>query len=86
MQVQRVTAGQGEDDRRAFLKFLQYLGDRSRAGVVKLPPLTAVPVGGQGGPRTMYLIPPSSTICETLQVAWEPRECMLALVVPASLK
>eukprot|EP00873_Tetraselmis_striata_P021088 jgi/Tetstr1/441352/TSEL_029603.t1 len=79
--VQHLVAAAGEEHRRAFVKFLQYLGDRTRAGVVKLPPGE-----GQAEARTMYLVPPSTGVCESLEVAWEPRECMLALVVPASVK
>jgi hypothetical protein len=80
LQVQHLVAAPGEEHRRAFVKFLQYLGNRSRAGVVKLGATS----GGEA--RTMYLVPPSTTVCETLGVPWDPHDCMLALVVPASMK
>lgn len=53
----------------------QYLGDKQRAGVVALPP-------GEGGvARTMYVIPPSRTVCDELRIAWQPQEILLAVVM-----
>lgn len=46
----------------------QYLSDIQRSGVVELGPAAA---GRQ--PRTMYIIPPSRSVCDELRVAWEPQ-------------
>jgi activating signal cointegrator complex subunit 2 len=78
--VRRVVPLPDPAHQRAFSEFVLYLQGKSRAGVVKLPPLPAV------GTRVMYLIPPSEQACAALGMPQEPAECMLALVVPAAAK
>lgn len=79
--VRKLVPGPGEDQR--MRKFHEYLEQRSRAGVIKLP---GVPGEPPVGPRVMYLLPPSSSICQVLDVVWEPRDFLLALVVPEGIK
>lgn len=46
----------------------QYLSDKQRSGVVELGP------AARGGPpRTLYVIPPSRSVCDELRIAWEPQ-------------
>jgi len=46
-----------------------------------------IPPCGTLQERTMYLIPPSASIAESLKVAWRPQGLMLmAFIVPATLK
>ena len=69
----------GPDNTKAFVKFIDYLGQRLRAGVVKL-------TKGQSekgrAARTLYLIPPSTSVCAAMGIERDPhtRECLLALV------
>ena len=44
----------------------QYLSDKQRSGVVELGPAR-----GGGAPRTLYIVPPSRTVCDELHVAWD---------------
>jgi SPOC domain len=44
----------------------QYLSDKQRSGVVELGP-----AGGGGAPRTLYIVPPSRTVCDELHIAWD---------------
>lgn len=73
--VRRLTADGGPEDRHAFVRFMQYLGDKQRSGVVELG------IGAGGFPRTMYLVPPSRSICDDLRVTWQPQEILLAVIV-----
>lgn len=64
-----------------FVKFIDYLGQRLRAGVVKMS--KAISEQGRSA-RTLYLIPPSTSVCAAMGVERDPqsqRECLLALVV-----
>ncbi len=45
----------------------QYLSDKQRSGVVELGPAG----GGSGAPRTLYIVPPSRTVCDELHIAWD---------------
>ena len=68
--IRRLEPGPLESDRCAFVRFMQYLGDRRRAGVVNLDGLT------------VYLIPPSSLVCEALAVHWDGQTaCLLAIII-----
>lgn len=79
--VRRVTPLDDPAHRKAFSEFVRYLEGKSRAGVVKLPSLQP------GGPRVMYLIPPSTQTCAALGVAMGgAADFMVALVVPAAAK
>lgn len=46
----------------------QYLSDKQRSGVVELG---AAAKGGKL--RTLYVIPPSRSVCDELHIAWEPQ-------------
>ncbi|GAX81445.1 hypothetical protein CEUSTIGMA_g8875.t1 [Chlamydomonas eustigma] len=61
--------------------FVQYLANKSRAGVIKLQPGAAAgllashqqPLNLMASPfRTLYLIPPSTQVCSALGVPWPP--------------
>ena len=70
-----------------FAGFVQYLGQRARAGVVAVP--ASVAGAGRGGPRTAYLVPPSAAAAAALGVAAAPLPpagppYLLLLVVPAA--
>jgi hypothetical protein len=64
-------------------EFSRYLRDKGRAGIVALPPVEG------GGPRTLYLVPPTPEACRALKAPWPAPggkgkgegEWMLALVV-----
>eukprot|EP00798_Chlamydomonas_sp_ICE-L_P002545 gene2545-4116_t len=70
-----------------------YLAAKGRAGVIKLEPagdadprtLYLVPPSssnqGMDG-RTSYHVPPSFSACASLGVEWDPRDVILALVLP----
>jgi hypothetical protein len=79
-------APQPDADRRTrqrgmFIDFINNLSSRSRAGVVKgLPAIEPA-----AGPRTLYLVPPSVSVAERLKVVWDHKECVFAVVMPASL-
>lgn len=73
--VRRLTADGGAEDRHAFVRFMQYLGDKQRSGVVELG------IGAAGFARTMYLVPPTRSICDDLKVTWHPQEILLAVIV-----
>eukprot|EP00898_Chlorokybus_atmophyticus_P008240 jgi/Chlat1/8417/Chrsp80S07842 len=70
----RLVSDAGTDNHKQFVKFMEYLAQRGRAGVVKLEV--------NGATRTMYLMPAASGTCFALDVAREPRESLLALIVP----
>lgn len=59
--------------------FCRYLADKGRAGVIKLESQYA---------RSLYLVPPSPSVCQSLGVTWEPSRdaaALLAIVVPAAV-
>ncbi len=78
-------APQPDADRRTrqrgmFIDFINNLSTRSRAGVVQgLPAVDPV-----AGPRMLYLVPPSVSVAERLKVVWDHKECVFAVVMPAS--
>lgn len=61
-----ITASPGFAAESARHVLQQYLSDKQRSGVVELGP-----AGGGGAPRTLYIVPPSRTVCDELHVAWE---------------
>lgn len=65
--------------RASFISFINSLSGRSRAGVVQKLDLAR---SGRGV-QTLYLLPPSTSVAERLKVAWDQRECIFALSVPA---
>ncbi|KAK9832226.1 hypothetical protein WJX74_003620 [Apatococcus lobatus] len=70
---------QHQQQRRAFVEFLNYLSGKRRAGVVQLRPSSGS-MGGQ--PRILYLIPASASVIERFKLVWEPTELLVAVVVP----
>ena len=56
--------------RKSFADFLQSMADKQRMGVVSLPPA-----------RKMYLVPPSASVVERLQVS-----CILRPAQPSSVR
>lgn len=82
--VRRVAPLAEPQHQRAFAEFVSYLEGKSRAGVVKLPPLPGAGGGAAAG-RVMYLIPPSDHACAALGVPRDAAtDCMLALVLAAA--
>ena len=63
---QNITASWGIAADATRLVLQQYLSDKQRSGVVELGP-----AGGRGAPRTLYIVPPSRSVCDELHVAWE---------------
>jgi hypothetical protein len=59
----------------AIQHFVQYLTNKNRAGMVKLPAAHGL------APRAVYLIVPEPEVCQTLQVPWDGRCVMLIVVV-----
>ena len=70
---------QHQQHRRAFVEFLNYLSGKRRAGVVQLRPSSNSMVGQS---RILYLIPASASVIERFQLAWEPTELLVAVIVP----
>ena len=64
--------GSDSADRSRFIEFLNALASRSRAGVCE---------AGLGG-RSVVLVPPSASVAARLGAAWEPQECVFAIVRP----
>lgn len=64
-----------EEDKGPLVEFLEYLTNRSRAGVVHLRRMRDVV------PRTLYLIPPSKESCEIMGIEWEPKDSVIVVVV-----
>jgi len=52
----------GEGDPQRLPDFICYLSDKSRAGVIKF---------GDGS-RTLYILPPSKTVCGSMGLTWPP--------------
>lgn len=61
-------------DRARFVEFLNSLAARHRAGVCE---------AGLGA-RRVVLVPPSASVAARLAAAWEPAECLFAMVQPAA--
>ncbi|KAK3263567.1 hypothetical protein CYMTET_27635, partial [Cymbomonas tetramitiformis] len=72
--IRRIVPSGGAENHKAFMKFIEYLGQRSRAGVVKIGE------NGQKHTKTIYLIPPSASVCAALGVDRDLRECIIALI------
>lgn len=68
--------------RAMFIDLINNLSSRSRAGVVKNVP----PIDASAGLRSLYLVPPSVSVAERLRVVWDHKECVFAMVMPASFK
>lgn len=64
----------------------RYLSDKGRAGVVKLGESDGSSIGVGGGPRALYLAPPSPSTCAALGVGYDARRdaaALLAVMLPS---
>lgn len=75
-----LSAGNDIADREGLMGFIQYLTDRTRAGVVQLKGSS----GDRSGDRTLYLIPPTESAAKALGVEVGARDSLIVLAVPYS--
>eukprot|EP00899_Mesostigma_viride_P026941 jgi/Mesvir1/7431/Mv19212-RA.1 len=82
----RLTAEEGESNHTQFIKFIEYLVQRQRAGVVKLPPVPGAlaPAAPSKSGRMLYLLPPSRSVCSAVGTTCGMKDSILALIVPQS--
>lgn len=73
-----LSAGNDTSDREGLMRFIQYLTDRTRAGVVQLKGSS----GDRSGDRTLYLIPPTESAAKALGVEVGARDSLIVLAVP----
>lgn len=77
-----LSAGDTSADREGLVKFIRYLTERRRAGVVQLKDGG----GDRSRDRTLYLIPPTDLVAQSLGISSVPKDSLIVLVVPYSGK
>ncbi|KAJ7567931.1 hypothetical protein O6H91_01G012500 [Diphasiastrum complanatum] len=77
-EVCRLFASSGARNYDGFRQFIEYLKQRDRAGVVKIPGTDVL------WARMLYMLPWSADACAMLAISPQPSDCLLGLILPAS--